>query len=187
MTTDAPTPYGSFDTMPIGGKWRRGASDTVLADTDPWSGEVLAELPVATTEDLLLGGEPGGPAGLSMPPHVLLGTNDVATAREEVFGPTITIIKARDESDALRIANDTEYGLSSAVFTADVERGARFALQLEVGMTHINDSPVNAEPNTAYGGEKQSGLGRFGGRWAINEFTTDHWVSLQHRRRGYSF
>ncbi|MGW4768310.1 aldehyde dehydrogenase family protein [Nocardia sp. NPDC004278] len=136
---------------------------------------------------LLLGGEPGGPAGLSVPPHVLLGTNDVATAREEVFGPTITIIEARGESDALRIANDTEYGLSSAVFTADAERGARFALQLEVGMTHINDSPVNAEPNTAYGGEKQSGLGRFGGRWAMNEFTTDHWVSLQHRRRGYSF
>ncbi|MFJ9371244.1 aldehyde dehydrogenase family protein [Nocardia sp. NPDC101769] len=134
---------------------------------------------------LLLGGEPGGPAGLSLPPHVLLGTNDVATAREEVFGPAITIIRARDESDALRIANDTEYGLSSAVFTADGERGARFALQLDAGMTHVNDSPVNAEPNTAYGGEKQSGLGRFGGRWAVNEFTTDHWVSLQHRRREY--
>lgn len=136
---------------------------------------------------VLLGGEPGGPAGLSLPPHVLLGTNDVATAREEVFGPAITIIEARDESDALRIANDTEYGLSSAVFTADGERGARFARQLEVGMTHVNDSPVNAEPNTAYGGVKQSGLGRFGGRWAVDEFTTDHWVSLQHHPRGYAF
>jgi len=133
----------------------------------------------------LLGGDPGGPNGLLLPPHVLLGTNDVATAAEEVFGPVITIVKARDEADALRIANDTEYGLSSAVFTRDVDRGTRFALGVDAGMTHVNDAPVNDDPNTAFGGEKASGLGRFGGDWAIEEFTTDHWVSIQHTPREY--
>ncbi len=135
--------------------------------------------------DVVLGGEAGGPTGLSLPPHVLLAGNDVATAREEVFGPVITIIRAEDELDALRIANDTEYGLSSAVFTRDGERGVRFALQVEAGMTHVNDSPLNEDPNTAFGGEKASGIGRFGGTWALEEFTTDHWISLQREPRAY--
>jgi aldehyde dehydrogenase (NAD+) len=134
---------------------------------------------------LLLGGDPRGPAGLALPPQVLAGSNDVATAREEVFGPVITIIEADGEEAALRLANDTEYGLSSAVHTASTERGARFALRLQAGMTHVNDSPVNEEDNTAYGGEKQSGLGRFGGSWSIEEFTTHHWVSVQHEPRLY--
>ncbi len=114
----------------------------------------------------LLGGEPGGPTGLLLPPHVLLAGNDVATPRE-VSGPVITIIRARDEADALRIANDT-YGLSSAVFTRDTDRGVRFALQVDAGMTHVNDSSVNDDANL------------FGGRWAIDEFTTERWVSVQH-------
>jgi aldehyde dehydrogenase (NAD+) len=133
----------------------------------------------------LLGGEPGGPTGLLLPPHVLLAGNDVATSREEVFGPVITIIRARDEADALSIANDAEYGLSSAVFTRDIERGVRFALRVDAGMTHVNDSPVNDDANTAFGGTKASGIGRFGGRWAIDEFTTQHWVSVQHAPRDF--
>ena len=120
-----------------------------------------------------------------MPPHVLLGGNHVATAREEVFGPVITIIRAEDEDDALDIANDSDFGLSSAVFTRDRERGVRFALRIDAGMTHVNDSPVNEDPNTAFGGEKGSGIGRFGGTWAVDEFTTDHWVSVQHAPRMY--
>lgn len=128
----------------------------------------------------VLGGDPAGPAGLLLPPHVVLGSNDVATAREEVFGPVITVLRADGEEDALAVANDTEYGLSSAVFTRDAERGLRFARRLEAGMTHVNDSPVNDDSNTAFGGEKFSGVGRFGGHWALEEFTTDHWVSTQH-------
>jgi aldehyde dehydrogenase (NAD+) len=131
----------------------------------------------------LLGGDPQGPTGLLLPPHVLLGSNDVATAREEVFGPAITVIRANGEEDALRIANDTEYGLSSAVFTRDAGRGVRFAQRVEAGMTHVNDSPVNDDANTAFGGEKASGIGRFGGEWAIEEFTTHHWISVQHEPR----
>ena len=135
----------------------------------------------------LLGGDPTGPIGSVLPPHVLLGSNDVASAKNEMFGPVVTIIRARDEADALAIANDTEYGLSSAVFTEDTLRGVNFALQVEAGMTHVNDSPLNDENNTAFGGEKESGLGRFGGDWAIEEFTTDHWVSVQHTKRKFPF
>ncbi|HET8980745.1 MAG TPA: aldehyde dehydrogenase family protein [Solirubrobacteraceae bacterium] len=133
----------------------------------------------------LTGGDPIGPAGLGLPPHVLLGTNQVTTAREEVFGPVITVVRADGEDDALAIANDTEYGLSSAVFTRDAERGVRFALGVHAGMTHINDSPVNDDANTAFGGEGASGIGRFGGKWAIDEFTTEHWVSVQRTPRQF--
>ncbi|WP_433868850.1 aldehyde dehydrogenase family protein [Saccharopolyspora sp. CA-218241] len=132
---------------------------------------------------LLVSGEPGGPSGQLLPPHVLTGGNDVATADEEVFGPVATVVRAEDEQHALDLANDTEYGLSSAVFTGDAERGVRFALAVRAGMTHVNDTTINDEPNTAFGGEKNSGVGRFGGEWAIEEFTTDHWVSVQHRPR----
>lgn len=133
----------------------------------------------------VLGGPAAGPSGLLLPPHVLLADNDVATAREEVFGPVITIVPAAGEEDALRLANATEYGLSSAVFTRDVQRGVSFAARVEAGMTHVNDSPVNDDANTAFGGVKASGIGRFGGEWAVREFTTDHWISVQHAARSY--
>lgn len=73
------------------------------------------------------------------------------------------ISAADDELDALRIANDTSYGLSSAVFTGDIERGVRFAHGVEAGMTHVNDATVPADVHAAFGGEKQSWVGRFGG------------------------
>lgn len=136
--------------------------------------------------EVLLSGEPFGPTGLCLPPQVLAGGNDVATAREEVFGPVMTVIRADGEDDALRLANDTEYGLSSAVFSRDVERAVRFARRVQAGMTHVNDSPVNDDANTAFGGEKGSGIGRFGGQWAVDEFTTDHWISVQHQPRQYA-
>jgi aldehyde dehydrogenase (NAD+) len=133
----------------------------------------------------ILGGQPGGPSGLTLPPHVLLGDAATPTAVEEVFGPVITIICAEDEADALRIANDTEYGLSSAVFTGNLDRGVLFAQQVEAGMTHVNDASVGNEPHLPFGGEKNSGLGRFGSQWILEEFTTVHWISVQRTPRHY--
>lgn len=128
----------------------------------------------------------GNADGLVLPPHVFAEvTNDQQIAREEIFGPIAPIIRAHGEEDALRIANDTEYGLSSAVFTRNFERGLAFAKRVEAGMTHINDQPVNDLPNNPFGGEKDSGIGRFGGEWAIAAFTTDHWITLQQQRRAY--
>ncbi|HBO0349242.1 TPA: aldehyde dehydrogenase family protein [Pseudomonas aeruginosa] len=134
---------------------------------------------------LLLGGEPQGNV---MPPHVFGNvTADMEIAREEIFGPLVGIQSARDAEHALELANSSEYGLSSAVFTASLERGVQFARRIHAGMTHVNDIPVNDEPNAPFGGEKNSGLGRFNGDWAIEEFTTDHWITLQHSPRPYPF
>ncbi|HVK76630.1 MAG TPA: aldehyde dehydrogenase family protein [Kofleriaceae bacterium] len=128
----------------------------------------------------------GEPVGLILPPIVLAEvTNDMAVAREEVFGPVAPFLRFVDEADAIRLANDTSYGLSSAVFTRDAERGLRVARRLETGMTHVNDWPVNEEPGAAFGGEKASGLGRFGGEWGLHEFTTHHWISVQEQPRRY--
>ncbi len=130
----------------------------------------------------------GDPKGLLLPPHVFADvTPDMQIAQEEMFGPVVSIIKVTGEAEAIHVANDTEYGLSSAVFTRNVERGVRVALQVKSGMTHVNDQPVNDLPNCPFGGEKNSGLGRFGGDWIIEEFTTDHWVSVQQTPRQYPF
>jgi aldehyde dehydrogenase (NAD+) len=106
-------------------------------------------------------------------------------AKEELFGPVAPVLRFNGEEDVVRIANDTPYGLSSVIFTKDLERGVRIAKRIEAGMTHVNDSPVNDEPNTAFGGEKASGIGRSGGEWAIREFSTDHWISVQEVPRKY--
>jgi aldehyde dehydrogenase (NAD+) len=130
----------------------------------------------------------GEAEGNLLPPHVFADvTADMEIAREEIFGPLVGIQRARDEAHALTLANDSEYGLSSAVFTKDPERGARFARQIKAGMTHVNDIPVNDEAHAPFGGEKNSGLGRFNGEWAIEEFTTDHWISVQMTPRTYPF
>lgn len=130
----------------------------------------------------------GDPEGLVLPPHVFADvSNEMPVAREETFGPIAPILRADGEADAQRIANDTPFGLSSAVFTRDRERGVRFALGLQVGMTHVNDTSVNDMPNNPFGGEKNSGIGRFNGQWVIDEFTTDHWVTVQHTPIAYPF
>jgi aldehyde dehydrogenase (NAD+) len=102
----------------------------------------------------------GAPQGLVLPPHVFIdANNDMSVAAEELFGPVVPVIKARGEDDALRLANETSYGLSAAVFTRDLERGSRFAQRVQAGMTHVNDSPVNDLPNWPFGAEENSGLG----------------------------
>ncbi|MDB5901432.1 MAG: yfmT 1 [Betaproteobacteria bacterium] len=133
----------------------------------------------------VLGAEP---RNLVLPPHVFSGvTNGMAIAKNETFGPIAAIVGAYGDQHALEIANDTEYGLSSAVFTGSEERGLRFALALRAGMTHVNDGTVNDSPNSPFGGEKNSGVGRYGGEWIMRELTRDHWITVQHAPRQYPF
>src|SRR5271156_3429901 len=94
---------------------------------------------------------------------------------------------SRSRMKRRQIANQTEFGLSSAVFTRDRERGVRFALRVEAGMTHVNDHSVDDPPTGPFGGEKNSGLGRFGGDWILREFTRDHWVTVRHSNGPYPF
>lgn len=117
--------------------------------------------------------------GRVISPHVFADvTPEMELFREEIFGPVVGIIKADNEAHALELANNTEFGLSSAVYTRDLTRGMRFARDVKAGMTHVNDITVNDEAHVMFGGEKNSGLGRFNGEWAIEEFTTDHWISV---------
>lgn len=105
--------------------------------------------------------------------------------QQELFGPVAIIMKASDEQHAVQLANGTPYGLSGSVFTGNLERGYQVAQQIESGMVHVNDQSVNDEAHVMFGGEKSSGIGRFGGDWAIDKFTRTRWISLQHRFREY--
>ena len=122
--------------------------------------------------------------GNLMSPWILTDvTNDMATACNEVFGPVISIIRAKDEADAISISNDTEYGLSGSVFTKDLYHGIQVAQKLDTGMVHINDQSINDEPHVMFGGVKNSGIGRFNDEWVLEKFTTDRWISVQTQAR----
>lgn len=106
-----------------------------------------------------------------MRPIVLEGvTKDMDIYYHESFGPSVSLLTFETEEEALAIANDTEYGLASAIFTGDLVTGLRIARQLEAGAVHINDMSVHDEPRLPHGGAKKSGFGRFGGQWGVDEF-----------------
>jgi acyl-CoA reductase-like NAD-dependent aldehyde dehydrogenase len=108
-------------------------------------------------------------------------------AQNEMFGPAVCVMPFDTEEEALRIANDSPYGLSGAIHTKDAERGAELAKQVDSGMVHVNDGTINDDPLIAFGGEKASGVGRLNGKWALEEFTTMKWISVQHKPRHYPF
>lgn len=130
----------------------------------------------------------GNSEGNVLPPHIFAGVKpDMEIAHEEIFGPLVGIQKAHDEAHALELANASTFGLSGAVYSGDLERGVEFAKRIVTGMTHVNDSSVADDANAPFGGEQNSGLGRFNGEWAIEEFTTDHWITVQRTPRQYPF
>lgn len=106
---------------------------------------------------------------------------------EETFGPVVSIIEVKDEEEAIAIANGTMYGLSASVFTRDLAKGLAVAERIESGIVHINDQTVHDEPQVPFGGVKESGWGRFGGRAAMEEFTELRWISMQRAPRHYPF
>lgn len=121
---------------------------------------------------LLVGGE-GRPEGLQrgwfVRPTVFSGvTNDMRIAREEVFGPVLSVLSYETEVEAIAIANDTEYGLQSYVLGTDVEHMRSIARQLEAGRVVINETPADAQ--APFGGFKQSGIGREFGPFGLDAF-----------------
>ena len=105
--------------------------------------------------------------------------------REESFGPVAAIIRVGSTDEAVTVANDSEYGLSSAVFSRDINAALAVAKRLESGICHINEATVSDEPQMPFGGVKSSGYGRFGGKAAIDEFTELRWITLASGKRDY--
>jgi aldehyde dehydrogenase (NAD+) len=112
---------------------------------------------------------------------------NMTVAQNEMFGPAVCVMPFDTEGEAVEIANNSSFGLSGAIHTRDVEHGAELARQIDTGMVHVNDGTINDEPLVAFGGEKDSGIGRLNGKWALEEFTTLKWVSVQHKPRVYPF
>ncbi|MFL5867847.1 MAG: aldehyde dehydrogenase family protein, partial [Thermoleophilaceae bacterium] len=133
--------------------------------------------------DVLTGGEPEGPL---FPPTVVRGiTPDMRIYGEESFGPVVGVVDVDGPDEAVRVANDTEYGLAAAVFGRHVPTALDLARQIESGICHVNGSTVHDEAQMPFGGVKASGWGRFGGTAALEEFTELRWISVQQGSRQY--
>jgi benzaldehyde dehydrogenase (NAD) len=127
--------------------------------------------------ETLVGGEANG---VLMPAHVIdKVTPAMKLFRDESFGPVVGIIRATDEAHAITLANDTEYGLSAAVFTRDTARGLRVARQIQSGICHVNGPTVHDEAQMPFGGTKASGYGRFGGKAGVDSFTELRWITIE--------
>jgi salicylaldehyde dehydrogenase len=128
----------------------------------------------------------GKAAGAIMPAtivdHVKPG---MAIYDEETFGPVTTVVRVKGTEEALAVANDSAYGLSSAVFGRDVTRALGLAMRMECGSVHINGSTVQNEAQAPYGGTKESGYGKFDGRAVIDEFTELKWITIEPSLQNY--
>jgi acyl-CoA reductase-like NAD-dependent aldehyde dehydrogenase len=98
---------------------------------------------------------------------------------EESFGPVVCVVRVNGADEAVRVANDTEYGLSAAVFGRDIARAFEIAKRIDSGICHVNGPTVHDEAQMPFGGVKASGYGRFGGKAGIAEFTELRWITIE--------
>ena len=137
----------------------------------------LIEDALAQGAEQLVGGEHDG---VLMPAHVIdKVTPGMKLFRDESFGPVVGMIRARDEAHAIELANDTEYGLSAAVFTKDIAKGLTIARKIRSGICHVNGPTVHDEAQMPFGGVGASGYGRFGGKAGIDSFTELRWITIE--------
>jgi acyl-CoA reductase-like NAD-dependent aldehyde dehydrogenase len=121
----------------------------------------------------------GARAIASGPATVLDGlTPAMRLYRDESFGPVVGIVRVADEDEAIRVANDSDFGLSAAVFTRDSARGLVVARRIRSGICHVNGPTVHDEPQMPFGGVGASGYGRFGGKAGIEAFTETRWITI---------
>lgn len=133
----------------------------------------------------VIGGDVNG--AIMQPTIVDHVTPQMRLYSEESFGPVAVLIRAANDEEIVRIANDNPYGLSASVFSRDIARAWQIALQIESGICHINGTTVHDEANMPFGGVKDSGYGRFGAKASISEFTELRWITVQTTPRHYPF
>ncbi|MGZ4411382.1 MAG: aldehyde dehydrogenase family protein, partial [Gaiellaceae bacterium] len=112
---------------------------------------------------------------------------DSDLARIETFGPVAMVEVVNSPEEAVQRANDTSYGLSAGLITRDADRGVALAREIQAGIVHVNDQTVADEPQMPFGGVKDSGWGRFGGTFAMDEFTELQWVTVQSGSHPFPF
>jgi benzaldehyde dehydrogenase (NAD) len=131
----------------------------------------------------------GGKADNTLMPATILDhvTPAMRIYHEETFGPLKCVVRVKNVDEAIACANDNEYGLSAAVFGKDVARAFNVARKIDSGICHVNGPTVHDEAQMPFGGVKGSGLGRFGGKAGIAEFTELRWITVQTTPRHYPF
>ncbi|OJX06288.1 MAG: salicylaldehyde dehydrogenase [Burkholderiales bacterium 70-64] len=131
----------------------------------------------------------GGKASDTLMPATVLDrvTREMRVYHEETFGPLKCVVRVKGVEEAVACANDNEYGLSAAVFGGDIARAINVARRIESGICHVNGPTVHDEAQMPFGGVKGSGMGRFGGKAGIHEFTDLRWISVQTTPRQYPF
>ena len=160
----------------LGGLCTPGAGEQM----DEWIADALAK-----GAKVLAGGtRVGAVVTATVVDHV---TPDMRIYTEESFGPVKPIIRVKGEDEAIRVANDTEYGLSAAVFSRNIQRAMAVANRIESGICHINGPTVSDEAQMPFGGVKASGHGRFGGKAAMAEFTDLRWITIEDPNQHYPF
>ena len=112
---------------------------------------------------------------------------EMALFREESFGPQVSITRVSSADEAVRLANDTDYGLAASVFSRDIAKALDVARRIDSGICHINGPTVHDEAQMPFGGMKASGYGRFGGKAAVDQFTETRWITIQTTARHYPF
>lgn len=147
--------------------------DRIIADAQSKGGQVIA----------------GGNRSGSIVEATLVSdvTPDMTIYSEETFGPVKPIIRVKDDEEAIRVANDTSFGLSAAVYSQNIQRALSVADRIESGICHINGPTVADEAQMPFGGVKDSGYGRFGGKAGVDAFTSLRWVTIEDPNQHYPF
>jgi aldehyde dehydrogenase (NAD+) len=157
----------------------------LIRDSQPAFIKQQVDSAVEAGARLLCGG--GFEGNVFHPTAVADVTQDMSIFRTECFGPVASVIKAKNSDHALELANDSEYGLTAAVLTNDLQKMLQFTEGLEAGMVHVNGPSIRDEAVVPFGGQKNSGMGREGGRFAMEAFTDLKWVTIQSGQQQFPF
>lgn len=174
------------NTIKVGGPREPGVVvGPLIRSTQPQFIQGQVDEAVADGARLLAGGSYEG--NYYQPTALADVTQSMSIFRTECFGPVASVVRADDHHHAMALANDSDYGLSAAVLTNDLQKAIEFTEGLEAGMVHINGPTIRDEPVVPFGGVKNSGMGREGGKFAMDEFTELKWVTIQSGQQRYPF